>query len=97
MHSPNPLPPLPMPAERWAAVVAQLHVSEQTARVAEMVLRGLSDKSIGAELGIGVGTVRIYIARLFLKTGAENRVGLVIKFFVMAAGEDSGEAFRQSR
>lgn len=86
-----------MPAERWGAVVTQLKVSEQTARVAEMVLRGLGDKAIAAELGIGVGTVRIYIARLFLKTGAENRVGLVIKFFVMATGDASGEASRQAR
>jgi len=72
-------------------MVDRLELSGQQARVAEMVMRGLGDKEIAAELGIGKGTVRTYIARLFVKMNVQDRIGLVVRLFVLAMSmEDRG-------
>jgi DNA-binding CsgD family transcriptional regulator len=87
------LPPLPIDAARWAAVVAYLALPPQQARIAELVLRGMRDKQIMAELGISRPTLRTYLSRLFLKAGVEGRVELVIRLFTLAAAmTDGGEA-----
>lgn len=46
-------------------------------QVLERVCRGLSTKSIAAELGVGEQAVKAHLSRLFLKFGVENRAGLV--------------------
>lgn len=86
------IPPLPMDATRWAAVVAQFDLSEQQARVAELVIRGLGDKAIADELGIRYGTVRVYLARLFGVTGTDSRLGLVIRLFSVALEQGRANA-----
>jgi DNA-binding NarL/FixJ family response regulator len=86
----KPLPPLPLPPARWATVVAQLELSGQQSRVAELVIRGLGDKEIAAELGLSMGTVRTYISRLFVRLNVTDRVGLVIQLFVRAMSFDEG-------
>ena len=37
------------------------------------IARGLSNKDIAALLGIGAGTVKMYVRRIFLKLGVHSR------------------------
>jgi len=42
-------------------------------QLATLISRGLSDKEIATELNLGVGTVKTYNRRLYLKLGMNNR------------------------
>ena len=53
---------------------AQLTRREQ--QVLDLMLQGLADKEIAAQLGIGCVTVRTHVARLREKLGAQNRTQL---------------------
>lgn len=47
-------------------------------QVLDLVERGLTNKSIAAELGIRVGTVKIHLRHIFEKTGIRCRYGLAL-------------------
>lgn len=51
-------------------------LSPRELEVARCVCRGLSDKEIARELGIGLPSVRTYLRRLFDKLGVHRRAGL---------------------
>jgi two-component system nitrate/nitrite response regulator NarL len=42
------------------------------------IVRGYSDKEIGAELGIAYQTVKVYALSLYRKIGVKNRVGAAV-------------------
>lgn len=44
--------------------------------IMDLVVRGRTNKEIGASLGLRERTIKSYMAGLFLKTGASNRSGL---------------------
>ena len=56
-------------------------VPPQQAKVVRLLLHGYQDKQIARELGLGVPTVRTYMARIFARVGAEDRLGLVLHVF----------------
>jgi len=66
------------------AVVETLQLAPQQARIVELILRGLRDKQIAAELGLGVPTVRTYLKRVFVRVGVQDRVELVLRVFAVA-------------
>jgi DNA-binding NarL/FixJ family response regulator len=68
-------------AETWSAVVENLALSPQQARIVVLVLQGLQDKEIAAKLGLAYGTVRTYLARVCERVGAANRILLVVRVF----------------
>lgn len=78
------LPALPMDAGLWTAVAGQLKLGPQQARIAEMVLRGLADKEMAAELGISKPTLRGYVARLHRRVEVADRLRLVVRLFQVA-------------
>ena len=51
-----------------------------TRRESEVLLlvgTGMSNKEIARQLGLSPGTVKLHVHRIFQKTGARNRYGLV--------------------
>jgi DNA-binding NarL/FixJ family response regulator len=81
------LPPLPLPADKFALIVIKLELSRQQARVVELILRNCCDKEIAAEMQLKVSTVRTYLGRLFTRLGVENRLALVLKIFAAVHAE----------
>ena len=50
------------------------HLTGREADVLRGIDRGLSNKEIAASLGIGIGTVKMYVKRIFMKLGVHNRM-----------------------
>jgi len=60
---------------------------------------GLKNKEIAAELGLTVGTVKVYLAHLFHKSGAKDRFELAvqgIKNSNLAGASTESESFPRS-
>lgn len=55
-----------------------LGLTAREQEVYELVQRGLSNREVGAELGISAGTVKIHLQHIFAKTGVRERTGLVV-------------------
>lgn len=47
-------------------------------RIARLVARGLRNRDIGEEMGIGEGTVKVYLHTIYSKLGIENRTELAL-------------------
>lgn len=61
-------------------------LNQRERRIARLVARGMRNRDIGAELGIGEGTVKVYLHAMYQKLGIENRTELAL----LAVG-DQGE------
>jgi DNA-binding CsgD family transcriptional regulator/MFS family permease len=59
-------------------------LSKQERRVAELILKGKTRPEMCAEMGVSEGTVKVYIARLYTKTGVDNQR----QFFARYLGEE---------
>lgn len=53
--------------------------------IAGLICEGLTNHDLGEILGIGLGTVKTHVARLFTKLGLENRASLVSRMARIAA------------
>jgi two-component system nitrate/nitrite response regulator NarL len=53
-------------------------LNQRERRIARLVARGLRNRDIGAELGIGEGTVKVYLHAMYQKLGIENRTELAL-------------------
>lgn len=58
----------------WAA---RWRLAPRHARVAALVMRGLSDKEIARETGLSFTTVRTYVKAVLRAAGVHNRVELL--------------------
>jgi DNA-binding NarL/FixJ family response regulator len=67
----------------WNAVVRELRLSPQQARIAALLLYGMMDKQIAISLKLSVSTVRMYLTRMFARLGVANRMELAIKIFTL--------------
>jgi len=47
-------------------------------RIARLVARGMRNRDIGTELGIGEGTVKVYLHAMYQKLGIDNRTELAL-------------------
>lgn len=47
-------------------------------RIARLVARGMRNRDIGAELGIGEGTVKVYLHTMYQKLSIDNRTELAL-------------------
>jgi DNA-binding NarL/FixJ family response regulator len=73
--------PLRLSAGDWQRAVAELGFSPQQAKVVGLLLEGKQDKQIAAAMKLRVSTLRTYFSRIFERTGATDRVGLVLQVF----------------
>ncbi len=53
-------------------------LNQRERRIARLVARGMRNRDIGAELGIGEGTVKVYLHAMYQKLGIENRTELAL-------------------
>jgi DNA-binding NarL/FixJ family response regulator len=72
-------PPLPLSSNHWECVVAAIGLSPQQARVAELMLRDLTDKEIAAVLGISQSTLETHQERISLRTATRGRMQLAMR------------------
>ncbi len=56
--------------------LAKLNPRER--KIAALIARGLRNRDIGAELGIGEGTVKVYLHTMYQKLSIENRTELAL-------------------
>jgi DNA-binding CsgD family transcriptional regulator len=77
-------PPLPLAADHWQAVVEAMGISEQQAKVVELVLRDLRTKEIVAVTGLSEGTVKDYLKRVGKRTGTRGRVQLAMHVLALS-------------
>jgi len=77
-------PPLPLEEELWHAVVQQLKLSSQQARIVELILRDLSDKQIALVMGISESTIETHKERIRLRTGARGRMQLAMQVMAVS-------------
>jgi DNA-binding CsgD family transcriptional regulator len=74
----NPVPPLPVDADHWAAIVKRIGLSAQQAKVLELTLRGQSVKQIARIMGIAEPTIKTYQERIATRTGTSGRMQLAM-------------------
>jgi len=53
-------------------------LSQRERSVAELVVKGLRNRDIAAELGIGEGTVKVHLHKIFEKLGVSSRTELAL-------------------
>ncbi|WP_298171933.1 response regulator transcription factor [Novosphingobium sp.] len=53
-------------------------LNQRERRIARLVARGMRNRDIGTELGIGEGTVKVYLHAMYQKLGIENRTELAL-------------------
>ncbi|HEV3417188.1 MAG TPA: helix-turn-helix transcriptional regulator [Pirellulales bacterium] len=78
------IPPLPLDAHHWVAVVAEMRLSSRQARIVELVLRDQTDKQIAQVMGIGEPTVKTYLARIAVRTGTRGRMQLAMRVLAVS-------------
>ncbi len=78
------LPRFPLPDCVWDRVAQTLSFPPQEKQVVELLMSGLQDKEIAAEMCIGVPTLRTYLARIFNRAGVASRLQLVLRVFSLA-------------
>lgn len=74
----------PLDSATRAAVVDTLRLAPQQARILDLILQGMRDKQIAAEMGLGVPTVRTYLHRIFVRANVQDRVELILRVFAIA-------------
>jgi DNA-binding CsgD family transcriptional regulator len=70
--------------QEWAHVVKLFEFSPQQARLVKLILENKPDKQIVRETSLRRPTIRTYLSRIFQRTGATDRVGLVLAIFAAA-------------
>jgi DNA-binding CsgD family transcriptional regulator len=58
-------------------LTATYGLTRREIEIAELVCQGLTNQDIREELGIGVGTVKTHLIRIFQKMGTKNRASLI--------------------
>jgi len=63
----------------WHPIVRSLRLSGRQSRIVELILQGMRDKQIAAELKLSVHTIRTYMKRIFEKVGVDDRFELLLR------------------
>jgi len=78
---PDEFDSLPISQSKWKAIVRELRLPPQQARITEYILRCWKDDDIAAEIDISKATVRVYVNRIFDRLGVRNRQMLTVKIW----------------
>lgn len=78
------LPPLPLAANHWRAIVKKMGLSSRQAQIMELMARGASLREISAFLRISTSTIRTQQERIFDKTGTNTRSELLLRILALS-------------
>jgi len=81
-------------ASLWQHVVDTLKLSPQQARMVGLMLQGMQDKQIAAEMKLSLCTIRTYMRRLFDRLGVDSRGGVILRVFALCASSGPGVGVR---
>ena len=56
----------------------RVHLTMRESQLVSLMAQGLSNKEIANFLGLGVGTIKVYLSRLFKKVGVSDRFELAL-------------------
>jgi DNA-binding NarL/FixJ family response regulator len=73
------------------------HLTERELQVLELILTARSNREIAQQLGIEESTVEAHVGRLMRKTGADNRVNLLMRASDATLLQSTGIADRRKR
>lgn len=65
-------------SHEWESAADAMGFAPQQSRVIALLAQGREDKQIARQLNIGYSTVRTYVSRAFLKSGATCRLELAM-------------------
>lgn len=65
--------------EEWRPIIRSLGLSGRQGRIVELILQGMRDKQIAAELNLSIYTIRTYLNRIFDKLGVDDRFELLLR------------------
>lgn len=68
----------PIPPSRVAVTSAEIGLTERQAQVLSLMVRGLSNRDIGAQLGLSEGTVKIHATAVFKVLGVTSRTQALV-------------------
>jgi len=68
----------------WRVIAEQLDLSPQQTRVVELILHGLQDKEITAELSITFSTLRSHLERIYRRLQVSSSKEAILLVFRMA-------------
>jgi DNA-binding NarL/FixJ family response regulator len=77
---------VPPAIARAAVSTRQCKLTRREGELLSLVATGLSNKEIAYSLGIAVGTVKVYLCRLFTKLGVSDRYELALLALRQANG-----------
>jgi DNA-binding NarL/FixJ family response regulator len=78
------VPALPLHPAHWQAVCEAMELSPRQATLVELLLCGLCDKQIAAQMGISEPTVRTYLDRIWARTRTHGRMELAMRVLVVS-------------
>ena len=81
---PDRLPPLPLPAGHWQAIVRALRLSPRQATIVELTLRGAGNKQIATALGISEPTLKTHQQRICARTETRGRMELALRVLAVS-------------
>lgn len=82
----HPIRSSPLTDAEWTAVVAELELSPQQARIVQLVLQGFGNKQIAFAMHLHESTVRTYLGRIFQRLNVADRLELAIRIFTINRG-----------
>lgn len=78
------LPPFPLAADHWRAIVKEMGLSGRQAEILELVVRGASLREISTALNISISTIRTQQERIFDKTGTNTRGEILLRILALS-------------
>ena len=64
---------------QWRTLATHFCLAPRQIEIARLICGAYRYHSIGVRLGISINTVRMHVRKLFDKTGAHDRVGLIVR------------------
>lgn len=71
-------------------------LTDREFQVLGLAMRGLTNKAIGTELGIALGTIKLHMKHIFDKTGVRGRNAVVLKHLAEHGRQTPHAAFREA-
>lgn len=54
------------------------NLTQREQEIVDLIAQGLCNKRIARALGLAVGTIKVYLSRIYCKVGVPNRTSLAI-------------------